>query len=105
FVPPLDHLSCLLAFPTRRSADLWEGPCCELARAPNVNRVRPRTSTEDCERNTVSEGANPVTNTAAVRGADEHPQSGAARRPVLRSEEHTSELQSRFELVCRLLLE
>src|SRR5699024_11344439 len=27
------------------------------------------------------------------------------RRPNLRSEEHTSELQSRFDLVCRLLLE
>src|SRR5699024_11641069 len=26
-------------------------------------------------------------------------------KPVQRSEEHTSELQSRFELVCRLLLE
>src|SRR5437868_7943614 len=26
-------------------------------------------------------------------------------RPSARSEEHTSELQSRFELVCRLLLE
>src|SRR5207249_5712837 len=32
---------------------------------------------------------------------------GAGRRPpgALRSEEHTSELQSRFDLVCRLLLE
>src|SRR5207249_5324849 len=30
--------------------------------------------------------------------------SGSAT-PELRSEEHTSELQSRFELVCRLLLE
>src|SRR5699024_7431656 len=29
----------------------------------------------------------------------------AATRPWTRSEEHTSELQSRFELVCRLLLE
>src|SRR5690349_22774214 len=29
----------------------------------------------------------------------------AGRRPVLRSEEHTSELQSRRDLVCRLLLE
>src|SRR2546421_8982516 len=28
-----------------------------------------------------------------------------ALRPVLRSEEHTSELQSRSDLVCRLLLE
>src|SRR5699024_11980233 len=27
------------------------------------------------------------------------------RHPLLRSEEHTSELQSRFDLVCRLLLE
>src|SRR5699024_1366707 len=29
----------------------------------------------------------------------------AARFPTTRSEEHTSELQSRFDLVCRLLLE
>src|SRR5207249_5252101 len=28
-----------------------------------------------------------------------------ARPPCVRSEEHTSELQSRFDLVCRLLLE
>src|SRR5438067_9215121 len=28
-----------------------------------------------------------------------------APHPALRSEEHTSELQSRFDLVCRLLLE
>src|SRR2546422_8528416 len=28
-----------------------------------------------------------------------------ASRPVVRSEEHTSELQSRLHLVCRLLLE
>src|SRR5437868_8166539 len=31
--------------------------------------------------------------------------SGAVRPAILRSEEHTSELQSRFDLVCRLLLE
>src|SRR5207249_8839915 len=31
-------------------------------------------------------------------GVDVHP-------PLARSEEHTSELQSRFDLVCRLLLE
>src|SRR5699024_12233350 len=30
---------------------------------------------------------------------------GHPHAPQLRSEEHTSELQSRFELVCRLLLE
>src|SRR5437868_8877854 len=30
---------------------------------------------------------------------------GSATSPIYRSEEHTSELQSRFDLVCRLLLE
>src|SRR5438067_10288939 len=30
---------------------------------------------------------------------------GKFREPFKRSEEHTSELQSRFDLVCRLLLE
>src|SRR5207249_10221836 len=33
------------------------------------------------------------------------PPSCATKRRLLRSEEHTSELQSRFDLVCRLLLE
>src|SRR5699024_12016799 len=32
-------------------------------------------------------------------------QGGNGREFVVRSEEHTSELQSRFDLVCRLLLE
>src|SRR5699024_11342475 len=45
----------------------------------------------------------------AVRlGHDELPWSSAFEMPVVshdRSEEHTSELQSRFDLVCRLLLE
>src|SRR5207249_11970018 len=34
-----------------------------------------------------------------------HAELPARRRRVPRSEEHTSELQSRFDLVCRLLLE
>src|SRR5256884_4609744 len=33
------------------------------------------------------------------------PLSGPDSRPVIRSEEHTSELQSRLHLVCRLLLD
>src|SRR5690606_41484929 len=33
------------------------------------------------------------------------PRATAWRKPVFRSEEHTSELQSRENLVCRLLLE
>src|SRR3712207_9220812 len=39
---------------------------------------------------------------AEVRRRDRHPRSEG---PVQRSEEHTSELQSRQYLVCRLLLE
>src|SRR5690625_7096820 len=33
------------------------------------------------------------------------PESGCSCQPCFRSEEHTSELQSRGQLVCRLLLE
>src|SRR3712207_9414296 len=40
-----------------------------------------------------------------VRGAEHRVELGAVRPAVLRSEEHTSELQSRQYLVCRLLLE
>src|SRR5438309_11870035 len=41
--------------------------------------------------------------TALVSGSPKG--SGAPRNPLGRSEEHTSELQSQFHLVCRLLLE
>src|SRR5215475_15217172 len=47
----------------------------------------------------------------ARRGAADHRESGRGQasagqpRDVVRSEEHTSELQSRENLVCRLLLE
>src|SRR5437868_12554263 len=40
-----------------------------------------------------------------VVGALEGRRVGDVRARQLRSEEHTSELQSRFDLVCRLLLE
>src|SRR5207249_7953087 len=49
---------------------------------------------------------------AGRRHVEEHPAADRDHRgvaphdvPVTRSEEHTSELQSRFDLVCRLLLE
>src|SRR5207249_10173988 len=40
-----------------------------------------------------------------LRVAHDHQVVGADVAPAVRSEEHTSELQSRFDLVCRLLLE
>src|SRR3712207_7909602 len=42
---------------------------------------------------------------AADRYARRHPQRHGSRARAARSEEHTSELQSRQYLVCRLLLE
>src|SRR2546427_8703298 len=43
--------------------------------------------------------------TAAGRRTGTDPDPGNAAAPALRSEEHTSELQSQSNLVCRLLLE
>src|SRR2546427_8651872 len=44
-----------------------------------------------------------VTSSSSISSVNRrHP---SARRPALRSEEHTSELQSQSNLVCRLLLE
>src|SRR5690349_25135110 len=76
-----DHRA-LHSFPTRRSSDLSSASC---ATRPAASCGR-RCSTTTCrsrERHVVVEH----------------------RLPQLRSEEHTSELQSRRDLVCRLLLE
>src|SRR5699024_12367785 len=69
------------SFPTRRSSDLPGRAAFPL---------RPPAHT--------GSGAPP-----ARRG--HAPSAGCAAAPASRSEEHTSELQSRFDLVCRLLLE
>src|SRR5207248_10466958 len=42
---------------------------------------------------------------AASRGSGRATPAAAPRGPAARSEEHTSELQSPYDLVCRLLLE
>src|SRR5699024_12883209 len=66
----------LHSFPTRRSSDL-------IMAAPSVALV-PRTM---------------------ISPSPPAPTKVPIAVPLLRSEEHTSELQSRFDLVCRLLLE
>src|SRR5205809_5524389 len=73
----------LHSFPTRRSSDL--SPCsARPARCPTTRCTRRRALSPRCS-----------------------PPTGgwSSRVQVLRSEEHTSELQSRLHLVCRLLLE
>src|SRR5699024_12380057 len=81
-VPTVFNIQDLLSFPTRRSSDLKQGD--------DVSRMRH----------------------AMFRAS--FPSRQSSFRPAnsttffhlsVRSEEHTSELQSRFDLVCRLLLE
>src|SRR5207302_9213053 len=88
-------------FPTRRSSDLVAQRCCRLSK-PSGKR---------------SDGMNtfPALFTEAWKSLRFHARRsiltmlgiawGIATVVLLRSEEHTSELQSRENLVCRLLLE
>src|SRR5699024_12188816 len=50
-------------------------------------------------------GWNKETQEGSITGDFEDQSKGKAVSDEFRSEEHTSELQSRFDLVCRLLLE
>src|SRR5690606_41532969 len=85
-------------FPTRRSSDLalvmavalTTTACAACARGERLARM----GTHDPKRRSA----------AALRAHDE-PVGRADRAFAARSEEHTSELQSRAKLVCRLLLE
>src|SRR5699024_12466943 len=76
------------SFPTRRSSDLWVGrrSCPSSTRTWSAS-LWPVSSA--CRSSTAAA-------TALV--------SSQSRVLIRRSEEHTSELQSRFDLVCRLLL-
>src|SRR5699024_12418656 len=80
------HPPDLHSFPTRRSSDLRCWACC--ATSP------PHSRSARC-------GCSTPTPTPPTP-----PWCGSSSKPSPpRSEEHTSELQSRFDLVCRLLLE
>src|SRR5437868_11435413 len=89
------HHRDIHSFPTRRSSDL----------SPMSVSVP---FTPD---NTHGRGAEGAVRQAPTRARSIAPRYSDARRlhgdrsAPARSEEHTSELQSRFELVCRLLLE
>src|SRR5690606_41727635 len=93
----------LPSFPTRRSSDLdisvplfsWTEPdYARLKRSPCSFTLA---STSD-EVNTRSSGSSQPSTSSHSRGVE-------TVGRVRRSEEHTSELQSRENLVCRLLLE
>src|SRR5699024_12533438 len=80
-------LAFLPSFPTRRSSDLV---CCRLSRRSSMAAFSRRMIEETW-----------VSSTTSICWAA----SNSPTSPRSRSEEHTSELQSRFDLVCRLLLE
>src|SRR5699024_12320161 len=78
-------------FPTRRSSDLAH----EHATRPGRSRTpRPHPHRRHHRRRRLQ-----------PRQLRRHPAAQYPPTHRLRSEEHTSELQSRFDLVCRLLLE
>src|SRR5207237_9142569 len=86
----------LLSFPTRRSSDL-RGPRSSVARS----RTRAR-GMDESSRSSVR--STPPFDRGWVR-APSSTRSRSESEPSDRSEEHTSELQSHLNLVCRLLLE
>src|SRR5690606_39582651 len=95
FSDPRDRHS----FPTRRSSDLQFTALFYGRGATNVTAFRraldalPFAATDDAEQSFFSSRSDSARATAS------------RRRRAHRSEEHTSELQSRENLVCRLLLE
>src|SRR5688572_31053934 len=84
-------------FPTRRSSDLSGATvlCLRVAkRLAEVSALRMRLETEQADDVIGNHGRSVRANGLA-----------APRATIARSEEHTSELQSQSNLVCRLLLE
>src|SRR5690625_5916705 len=81
------------SFPTRRSSDLWF-----RAAAPHSHAVLPGSCVQSDDHSVLAAAPSAAAPSAAATSAP-------PQRPGERSEEHTSELQSRGHLVCRLLLE
>src|SRR5207249_10686129 len=89
---PLLHLH---SFPTRRSSDLPPGLYPQGGRL-HTGKGRHDRAPADLEVERSRNGMNRVPNSLCFQTSSIH---------APRSEEHTSELQSRFAPVCRLLLE
>src|SRR5690606_41803252 len=88
-------------FPTRRSSDL-RSACCTTRRTCSPHPTRPRAGCRSRWATTRTSGTTGASRNCVARSRGRN----TFRSPVAsRSEEHTSELQSRENLVCRLLLE
>src|SRR5207302_9448849 len=94
FIQCSPHLLPLHSFPTRRSSDLTGIPSVAiLNRSAQIAASYDRGAIQD------------IPNVSRVRSANAVVRAGRQQFGTSRSEEHTSELQSRENLVCRLLLE
>src|SRR5437588_3265837 len=87
----------------RRPARSTLFPYTTLFRSSGSERNRLRGEPE--RRDRVSLGGGPIRSAAGAGGRIGPPPSDTRSRRSGRSEEHTSELQSHSDLVCRLLLE
>src|SRR5699024_12728896 len=87
----------LCPFPTRRSSDL---PQHQAARAAGI-QVSNRSPGATC----VGSGRSRLITSCCAPPTSDKSNQMRSTRSSRRSEEHTSELQSRFDLVCRLLPE
>src|SRR5690625_6250611 len=101
YVPSYAPHRPLLSFPTRRSSDLETGAHKNTSVSP-----RPREMSERPCGSPPSTGSGQASIRKAypVPSLSKHQGDGSIPHHA-RSEEHTSELQSRGHLVCRLLLE
>src|SRR5690606_41683723 len=89
----------LHSFPTRRSSDLRQQPVILLLPIEISRLADPGLAADLGDRHAV------IALLQNERLLGVRKLRGFHRLPLLRSEEHTSELQSRENLVCRLLLE
>src|SRR5207253_6314923 len=95
----------LHSYPTRRSSDLYLEKALQLK--PDYPEARLNLGMALLKMNRISDAANHLNEALRLRPnyAEAHDALGVAlyNSRNLRSEEHTSELQSRGHLVCRLL--
>src|SRR5207253_9490251 len=99
------HPPALPSFPTRRSSDLGDTVTFVVNRNVNFTNVCIKHCTFCAfSRDHREEEGYLLPVEEVVRRAREAAELGASEVCIQRSEEHTSELQSRGHLVCRLLL-
>src|SRR5207249_10395129 len=103
YCPPPHHTPTLFPYTTLfRSPSDEDRNLSDSGRAEGLQRVpqeRLAGHRQKGLRKIRREGPHP----RALSGCEDDGLHAAAGKPFLRSEEHTSELQSRFDLVCRLL--